>query len=103
MWEKWHIITTSNLKTKRNCKRNNSLEGIIPRYHGKKESSNGARVAPIISNKEISGDAEGQRQTHGGLNNYKGTASDTHEQVSLYNRLAYIRRIHSSHVRINST
>jgi hypothetical protein len=49
------------------------------RYHGKKESSNEARVALIISNKEIIGDAERQRQTHGGLNNYKETAGDTHE------------------------
>jgi hypothetical protein len=49
--------------------------------HGKKESSNGARVTQIISSKEISGDAERQKQTHGGLHNYKETADDTHEQV----------------------
>jgi hypothetical protein len=42
----------------------------------------GARVTSIISNKEISDDAERQRQTHGGWNNYKETAGDTHEQVS---------------------
>jgi hypothetical protein len=58
-------------------KQNENVKGRIlqrksfPRYHGKKESSNGARVAPIISSKEISGDAEIQRQTHGGLKNYK--------------------------------
>jgi hypothetical protein len=55
---------------------------LFLRYHGKKESSNGARVTLIITSKEISGDAERQRQIHGGLNNYKETAGDTHEQVS---------------------
>jgi hypothetical protein len=42
----------------------------------------GARVTLIIRSKEISGDAERQRQTHRRLNSYKETASDTHEQVS---------------------
>jgi hypothetical protein len=49
------------------------------RYHGKNELSNGARVVPIISSKEISGDVERQRHTHGGLSNYKETAGDTHK------------------------
>jgi hypothetical protein len=52
-----------------------------PRY-GKKEPSYGTRVASFISSKEISGDADRQRPTHGGLNNYKETAGDTQEQVS---------------------
>jgi hypothetical protein len=71
VWEKWHIITTGTDRKHQN----EILKGQIlwkesfPRYHGKKESSNGARVAPTISSKEISGDAERQRQTHGGLIN----------------------------------
>jgi hypothetical protein len=35
------------------------------------------------------------------LNNYKETAGDTHEQVRQYKGIAYIRRMNSSHVRIN--
>jgi hypothetical protein len=58
----------------------------------------GAKVAPIISSKEISGEAERQRQTHKGLNSYKETAGDIHEQVSKNKRIAYIRRMHSSHM-----
>jgi hypothetical protein len=40
------------------------------------------QVSPNISSKEISGDAERQMQTHGGLKNYKEITGDTHEQVN---------------------
>jgi hypothetical protein len=70
------------LRQNKNVKERILQKDSLPNYHGKKESSNETRAAPIISIIEIHGNTDRQKQTHIWMNNYKETAGDTHEHGS---------------------